>query len=270
MEKQGEFGFFVCVLIAAVCGVRIYTFFSGYSDMARGIALMIGFDLKKDFKDPFANVTPADYAKRFFRSLSEFAKLYIVQPIDALFGGHVTGKLLACFMAASYYVFILCPSPDVAIAMFLPSVILAYLILLRPKSKRLNVHALLKVPFAILTFVTVSFAWVLISLGSVDSFVIWIVNALENPVFYASYGVKEIIFSREYIWVPTVVSVLIYVISKALKVESVDDTNEISVKELVVRASFMTVLAIIFIFAVVMILPKVPDVVSYANVFRFV
>jgi len=231
---------------------------------------MIGLNIKKDFKDPFANVTVTDYAKRFFRSLSEFAKLYIMIPIDTLFGGRAVGKVVACAFAGCYYIFIISPSPSIALLLYLPVSLLAYFVLIRPKEKRTLICGVLKVPCALLTFFTVSFIWLLISVGSTEAFAELMKSVLSKPFTYASYDVKEIVFSAEHIIIPAVSAILVFVISRALNVENLEPDEEISVRALIIRSASMTVLAVMFILSVTMLLPQVPGIVSYANVFRFV
>ena len=270
MALEGSFGLCVYLFMAAICGVRIYTFFSGYSDMGRGIALMLGVDLKKDFKDPFLNPTPADYIKRFFRSLSEFCKLYIVTPTDRLFGYKRSGKLVACIFAGCYYVFLMCKTPETALLLFLPVAFVAYFVMFRPKEKRLNLPLGLKIPCAVITFALISLVWMIISLGDVSALSVAVKNIIENPIDYSSSEVKAILISNKYIAVPIVAAAAVLVISKVLSVESEESDADFSVRVFVARASAMTILAVLFIITVIFILPQFPDIVSYANVFYFI
>ena len=270
MDYNGEFGLLVCLLIAAVCGIRIYTFFSGYSDMARGIALMIGIDIKKDFKDPFFSATPIDYIKRFFRSLSEFAKIYIVTPVDTLFGGVWYGRIVACAMAGCYYVFIVSPSPELALILFLPTAIISYFVMFSSRAKTSNAPLLLKIMSGVITFASMSILWLSISLGDFSLISNLAHEVSKNPIWYASHGVRGIISNSEYIVVPIVTALLIFVASRTLKLEDGGAEDEISVKALVIRALSMLVIAFMFIASVVVFLPQFPDIVSYANVLRFI
>jgi D-alanyl-lipoteichoic acid acyltransferase DltB (MBOAT superfamily) len=270
MALCGGFGLSVYIFLAAICGVRIYTFFSGYSDMGRGIALMLGIDIKKDFGDPFLNSTPVNYIKRLFRSLSEFCKLYIVSPINRLFGYRMIGKIVACAAAGCYYVFLVCKTPEMALILFLPFAILSYFVMYRSRVNRGVKPMWRRLLGTLLTFALSSVVWMLISLGSLAEIGEAISHIIEIPVFHAEYRVLSTIASYKNMIVPTVSGVLVFVISKILLADGVEREGDISVKTLVVRSVALTLLAIMFVLTVIALLPQFPDVVSYANVFHFV
>lgn len=270
MALEGSFGLSVYLILAAICGVRIYTFFSGYSDMGRGIALMLGIDIKKDFGDPFVNSSPVNYVKRFFRSLSVFCKLYIVTPIVRLFGGPKKGRAVACIASGAFYAFLVCKTPEMALLLFIPFTIISYFVMFRSRVKRSQKPFAVRAIGAILTFALVSLAWMLISLGSLSEIHDAVDNAMRSPVFYAEYRVLEILSNVESFIIPVTMGALIFACSKLLCLESKDAEGDISVKTLVLRSVAMTLIAVIFIISIVALLPQFPYVVSYANVFRFV
>ena len=68
--------------------LQIFCDFSGYSDMARGMAKMMGFDLVVNFNLPFFACNPADFWRRWHISLSTWFRDYIYFPLM-----HRTGKL---------------------------------------------------------------------------------------------------------------------------------------------------------------------------------
>lgn len=59
----------------------IYFDFSGYVDMARGIAKIIGFNLPKNFNYPIGSVSVIDFFRRFNITLINFLKYYITDNI---------------------------------------------------------------------------------------------------------------------------------------------------------------------------------------------
>ena len=67
---------------------QIYYDFSGYSDMAIGLALMFGFELKENFNDPYAAVSVKDFWRRWHISLSVWFREYLYIPL----GGNRRGK----------------------------------------------------------------------------------------------------------------------------------------------------------------------------------
>jgi alginate O-acetyltransferase complex protein AlgI len=66
---------------------QIYGDFSGYSDMARGLAKMLGFDLLLNFKLPYFAVSPSDFWQRWHVSLSSWLRDYLYIPLGGNRGG---------------------------------------------------------------------------------------------------------------------------------------------------------------------------------------
>jgi alginate O-acetyltransferase complex protein AlgI len=79
-------------LIAAIIAFafQIYCDFSGYSDMARGIARMLGFDLILNFNLPYIARTPSEFWQRWHISLSSWLRDYLYVPL----GGNRGSTLL--------------------------------------------------------------------------------------------------------------------------------------------------------------------------------
>ena len=69
--------------------LQIYNDFSGYSDMAIGIATMMGFDLGENFNLPYLAKNPSDFWRRWHISLSSWFRDYVYFPL----GGSRKGKL---------------------------------------------------------------------------------------------------------------------------------------------------------------------------------
>jgi D-alanyl-lipoteichoic acid acyltransferase DltB (MBOAT superfamily) len=69
--------------------VQIYCDFSGYSDMARGLARMLGFELMVNFDLPYFARTPSEFWRRWHISLSTWLRDYLYVPL----GGNRAGKL---------------------------------------------------------------------------------------------------------------------------------------------------------------------------------
>jgi D-alanyl-lipoteichoic acid acyltransferase DltB (MBOAT superfamily) len=69
--------------------LQIYCDFSGYSDMAIGIALLLGFRLKINFDSPYQSATITDFWRRWHISLSSWLRDYLYIPL----GGNRKGKV---------------------------------------------------------------------------------------------------------------------------------------------------------------------------------
>lgn len=79
----------VSVIFAVLCyAVQIYCDFSGYSDMAIGVARIWGFDLGENFNMPYLAKNPSDFWGRWHISLSSWFKEYVYIPL----GGSRAGK----------------------------------------------------------------------------------------------------------------------------------------------------------------------------------
>lgn len=61
--------------------IQIYCDFSAYSDIARGVAKLLGFDLMLNFNLPFFAHSPADFWRRWHISLSTWLRDYLYIPL---------------------------------------------------------------------------------------------------------------------------------------------------------------------------------------------
>jgi len=67
---------------------QIYFDFSGYSDIARGLAKLFGIDLMINFNQPYFSVSPSDFWRRWHISLSTWLRDYLYIPL----GGNRNGN----------------------------------------------------------------------------------------------------------------------------------------------------------------------------------
>lgn len=68
--------------------IQIYCDFSGYTDIAIGLAVLMGFVLKDNFNSPYKALNVADFWRRWHISLSSFLRDYLYIPL----GGNRHGK----------------------------------------------------------------------------------------------------------------------------------------------------------------------------------
>src|SRR5262249_18429056 len=66
---------------AAAFMVQIVADFTGYSNIARGTARMLGFDLVRNFRHPYLATDPQDFWRRWHLSLSDWLRDYVFHPI---------------------------------------------------------------------------------------------------------------------------------------------------------------------------------------------
>ena len=69
--------------------IQLYCDFSGYSDIAIGIALLMGFRFKDNFRSPFKSESPSEFWHRWHISLSSWLKDYVYIPL----GGNRKGRV---------------------------------------------------------------------------------------------------------------------------------------------------------------------------------
>ncbi len=81
---------------------QIYADFSGYTDMARGVARALDFDLLENFRQPYLATSIQDFWRRWHISLSSWFKDYLYIPL----GGNRKGLLRTCMN--TLIVFVVC------------------------------------------------------------------------------------------------------------------------------------------------------------------
>ena len=79
---------------------QVYFDFSGYSDMAIGMARMLGFRLMENFRDPYLATSFTDFWRRWHISLSTWIKEYLFIPLGGSRGSKARTyfNLWACFL----------------------------------------------------------------------------------------------------------------------------------------------------------------------------
>lgn len=91
----GELGDDGFIALMAVYGftLQIYCDFSGYSDLAVGVALLMGFRLPRNFDAPYHSATITEFWRRWHISLSTWLKDYLYISL----GGNRRGRLRTYF-----------------------------------------------------------------------------------------------------------------------------------------------------------------------------
>jgi len=72
---------FTIILGAIGFGIQIYCDFSGYSDIAIGAALILGFHVPINFNKPYFATSPSDFWRRWHISLSSWLRDYLYIPL---------------------------------------------------------------------------------------------------------------------------------------------------------------------------------------------
>lgn len=90
-----------CINLFALYGysLQVYADFSGYTDIAIGVALLMGFRLPKNFDSPYKADSCGNFWKRWHISLSTWLKDYLYIPLGGNRGGTVgTFVALSCIV----------------------------------------------------------------------------------------------------------------------------------------------------------------------------
>jgi D-alanyl-lipoteichoic acid acyltransferase DltB (MBOAT superfamily) len=82
-----EYGSLENLLALYAFTLQIYADFSGYSDVAIGVARLLGFRIPENFDRPYAAVDVADFWRRWHMTLSTWLRDYVYYPL----GGSRTG-----------------------------------------------------------------------------------------------------------------------------------------------------------------------------------
>lgn len=99
--------------LAALFGysLQVYADFSGYTDIAIGVAMLMGFYLPQNFNSPYKATNPQDFWRRWHMSLSRWLKSYLYIPLggnrEASFGTYfwiILFAIIAVILSGSWTV----------------------------------------------------------------------------------------------------------------------------------------------------------------------
>ncbi|WCO02535.1 MBOAT family O-acyltransferase [Psychroserpens ponticola] len=188
------------LLVGAILfGFQIYGDFSGYSDIAIGVARLFGFSLMTNFVFPYFSRDIAEFWRRWHISLSTWFRDYLYIPLGGSRGKRYTQirNVMIVFLVSGFWhganwTFIVWGL--IHGLLFLP--------LLLSKSNRNHITktriVLKQLPKIVLTFMLVTFAWVFFRADSIHMAYDYILNILEFSgwsleLFYKSS--KMLLFS---------------------------------------------------------------------------
>jgi len=89
-DDPGACGAPALLLATVAFGWQIFFDFSGYTDMARGLARLLGFNLILNFNNPYLATSLGDFWRRWHISLSSWFRDYVYIPL----GGNQRGAFL--------------------------------------------------------------------------------------------------------------------------------------------------------------------------------
>ncbi|WP_129715481.1 MBOAT family protein [Pedobacter sp. SYP-B3415] len=183
LQEQTSLAIFIAVVLFSF---QLYFDFSGYSDMARGVARMLGFDLMRNFDYPFNSTSVTEFWRRWHISLSSWLNDYIFQPLMiALRNKNKAGIIVSLFITFLVSGIWHGSTWNFVIFGMLHGLLCSYEFLTRKKRKRLfnALPSLLRKPVGImLTFGFLNFTWIFFRVGSVAE-AVYILQRMTG-VFY--------------------------------------------------------------------------------------
>jgi D-alanyl-lipoteichoic acid acyltransferase DltB (MBOAT superfamily) len=217
--------------------LQIYCDFSGYTDMAIGIALWLGYRLPLNFNHPYKALNITDFWRRWHISLSSWLKDYLYIPL----GGNRHGKLRQYF--------------NLFITMVLGGLwhgaSLNFLIWGALHGTGLTVHKLMEpklkqLPFqsdflsGLITFHFVCFCWIFFRASDISE-----VETVLKQIFTAFHFeiIPQVVTAYKWIFLLMVIGFGIHFLSDSFKTKLRDIANQ---TPLLVKLS-MLIVAIIFI-----------------------
>lgn len=93
---------FVSLVAIFAYSLQIYGDFSGYTDMATGVARLMGFKLMKNFNSPYKSLNTAEFWRRWHISLGKWWKSYLYIPL----GGNRTGGFASITTISIIFLFL--------------------------------------------------------------------------------------------------------------------------------------------------------------------
>jgi D-alanyl-lipoteichoic acid acyltransferase DltB (MBOAT superfamily) len=114
--------------------LQVYADFSGYTDIAIGVAMLMGFYLPKNFNSPYKAKHPGEFWKRWHISLSKWLQDYLYIPLggnrNASFGTYCIILMIAAiavFLSGSWWV---------GLGVLLLALIIALVAIFKPEKRK--------------------------------------------------------------------------------------------------------------------------------------
>lgn len=255
---HGSMGIAPAVLIAAVQSLALYAFFSGYSDIARGISMMVGIELESDMGDPFLNLSPAEYLRRFFKGFSVFFKKYIAAPIITHMGENLISRSIASLLSATMLLLLFCQNFSTLLLLLPFASAAEYFVLFGRSSKKIP-HRPYMVLQYIITFIIMGGAWAVVSSASISEMLAFHKNVFSNSIFYLSHAAADKLLNLKYIILPLLGCILSSTASFVIaRDEKMGERLWFTILKYIIAA----LLLLAFALGIIMLLPQFPNLAS--------
>lgn len=186
--------------IAAISyALQIYYDFSGYSDMAIGIAKLFGFDLLENFDYPYSASSITDFWKRWHISLTNFFRDYVYIPL----GGNRNGKTRT--VLNRFFVFLLTGLWHGASFNFIFWGLAHGTSMVLERQTKINErkNVILRIGYRVFTLFVIIFLWVLFRNETKETVKIWLKMLGINYNIFLSSVHKDKVLPLMFFYVDT-------------------------------------------------------------------
>jgi D-alanyl-lipoteichoic acid acyltransferase DltB (MBOAT superfamily) len=179
-------------------GVQILADFSGYTDIARGSARILGIELSVNFRHPWLATSPADFWRRWHITLSSWLRDYVYIPL----GGNRNGRyslatsLVITFVLGGLW-------HGAAWNFVLWGLLHSSLILISRAASQLKLNIPV-MPATLITFIIISASWLLFREGDVAYIVDNTLDSTADLRFALGIGITTLIYSLP-IWLHAII-----------------------------------------------------------------
>ena len=179
-------------------GVQILADFSGYTDIARGSARLLGIELSLNFRHPWLAASPVDFWRRWHITLSTWLRDYVYIPL----GGNRNGRyslainLIVTFVLGGLW-------HGAAWNFVLWGLLNAALILIWRAASHFRIN-LPTLPATLITFIVISASWLLFREGDFSYIGDNIADSTGDLKLALVFGITVLIYSLP-IWLHAIV-----------------------------------------------------------------
>lgn len=194
-----SYGILAAWIAAISYALQIYYDFSGYSDMAIGIAKLFGFDLLENFDYPYSASSITDFWKRWHISLTNFFRDYVYIPL----GGNRKGK--ARTVLNRFFVFLLTGLWHGASFNFIFWGLAHGTSMVLERQTKINErkNVILRIGYRVFTLFVIIFLWVLFRNETKETVKIWLKMLGINYNIFLSSVHKEKVLPLMFFYVDT-------------------------------------------------------------------
>ena len=196
-ESIKEYGIILIFIGLISFSIQIYYDFSGYSDMAIGLAKMFGFNLIENFNYPYISLSIKDFWRRWHISLSNWFKDYVYIPL----GGnkkYIRNIILVWLLTGLWH--------GAGWNYILWGMYFAFLLLIENKLE----SYLTKIPTLVkwfITFFLINIGWLFFKVENINTIII----IIKNIITLKKYNILEFLWNN-YLIINNFIFILIGII----------------------------------------------------------